>query len=331
MKALYFNKYGQVSGIRVKEVETPKVKEKQVLVKVMAASINDWDLGIIRGKPWINRLLFGLLKPKIKVVGSDIAGLIEAIGPGVDQFKVGDRVYGDLSNDGFGGFAEYVVAGQNHLRPMTKTMTFKQAACLPQAGVLAYQGLNDFTDIRPGMAICVNGAGGGVGTYLGQLLKDQGVHLTGVDAEVKRDLCLNLGYDDFIDYQKEDFTQGSREYDLIIDCKTLRRPKAYSSCLKKDGYYISLGGHMSKIIGMMLFSKHLYKKYGQYFKVVQLKTNGYLEELNDLYDRGDLISVEDPNTFGLDQAKEAMIYYASGQQLGKVLIDLERKGGEDHG
>lgn len=323
MKALVNHMYGSLNNLTLEDVPKPNIKSDEILVKIKAVSINDWDLGMILGRPFVNRMLAGLFKPKIKILGSDIAGVIEAIGTDVTNFKVGDRVYGDLSNDKFGGFADYVKTTEKHLCHMAVDMSFDIAAAIPQAGMLAYQSLFDFCVIKDGMKILINGAGGGVGTYAVQMLRNYDVHLTAVDAAVKRNMLLSLGYDAFMDYKKTDFTEQDEKYDLIIDCKTNRPFKKYAQVLNNDGMYITVGGDMLKVMRIMLMSKAISKKYGKDFNCVQLSTNRNLPEINKLFEEGKLTSSIDPREFNLTSSKEAMMYYASGEHLGKVLIKVE--------
>lgn len=323
MKALVIRKYGFPENLSVNEVPKPEIAGNEILIKVKAVSINDWDLGNIEGKSLLTRLMAGLFRPKIQIMGSDIAGVVEAVGESVSKFKVGDKVYGDLSSDKFGGFAEYVATSEDHICPMAEGMSFEVAAAIPQAGMLAYQALHDFTKIKEGMNILINGAGGGVGTYAVQMLKNRNVHLTGVDSEEKRELLQQLGYDTFINYQKEDFTESDIKYDIIIDCKTNRPFHKYSKKLKENGEYIALGGDIPKVIQLMLRSKQLEKKFGKKFSCVLLKANRNLPEINKMFENGLLTSIIDSKRFTLNEGRKALEYYAGGSYLGKVLIKVE--------
>ncbi|MCH8021957.1 NAD(P)-dependent alcohol dehydrogenase, partial [candidate division KSB1 bacterium] len=182
MKAMVYHKYGSPDVLELQEVERPTPKDNEVLVKVHAASVNSWDWDLLRGKPFVNRLLFGLLKPKIKILGGDIAGRVEAVGRNVKQFQPGDEVFGDICACGWGGFAEYVCARENALALKPASMTFEEAAAVPQAAVLALQGLRDKGQIQPGQKVLINGAGGGVGTFAVQIAKSFGAEVTGVDS-----------------------------------------------------------------------------------------------------------------------------------------------------
>lgn len=323
VKALVIRKYGSPRNLNIEEVKKPFINNGEVLVRIKAVSINDWDLGIVEGSSLINRLLAGLFKPKIQILGSDIAGVIEAVGGSVSKFKVGDKVYGDLSGDKFGGFAEYAVTSEKHLCQMSEQMSFATAAAIPQAAMLAFQALYDFCEITEGLEILINGAGGGVGTYAVQMLKKHNVHLTGVDAEVKREMLLQIGYDEFINYKETDFTELNNRYDIVIDCKTNRSLHKYSKVLKENGVYITIGGDLLKVLRIMLMPKHLEKKYGRKYKCVQLHTNRNLPEFNKMFEEGHLTSIIDPHRFSLDTGREAMTFYASGEQMGKVLIVVD--------
>ncbi len=323
MKALVIKEYGSPNNLSIEEVPKPIINSNEVLVKIKAVSINDFDLGIIEGKSLINRLLAGLFRPKIQILGSDIAGVIEEIGENITKFKIGDKVYGDLSDNKFGGFAEYVATSEKHLCRITEGMPFNIAAAIPQAGQLAYQALHDFSEIKEGQKILINGAGGGVGTYAVQMLRKHKVHLTGVDTEVKREMLLKLGYDEFIDYMKTDFTEQSIQYDIVIDCKTTKSPHKYSKILKENGMYITIGGDIPKVLWIMFMSKYLERKYRRAFKGVVLHTNRNLPEINKMFEEGNLTSIIDPRRFTLETGREAMEYYATGEQLGKVLIVVD--------
>jgi len=323
MKAWVVRKYGFPENLSIVEVAKPGIAGNEILVKIKAVSINDWDLSNIEGKPLINRLLAGPFRPKKQIMGCDIAGVVEAVGVSVSKFKVGDKVYGDLSSGNFGGFAEYVAVRENQICHMAEGMSFEVAAAIPQAGMLAYQALHDFSEIREGMNILVNGAGGGVGSYVVQMLKNHKVHLTGVDSEAKREFLKQLGYDAFINYQKEDFTESDIKYDIIIDCKTNRPFQRYSKKLKENGEYISIGGDLLKVIRIMLRSKQLEKKFGRKFSCVQLSANRNLPEINQIFESGLINSIIDSKHFTFNEGRKALEYYASGSFWGKVLIKVE--------
>ena len=239
MRALIRDRYGPPDVLEVREVERPAPKEREVLVRVYAASINDWDWGLLQ-RPTIP---LSLGAPRVPILGSDVAGRVAAMGSGVQRFRLGDEVYGDLSRFGFGGwgaFAEYVCAPERALARKPARMTFEQAAALPQAGQLAVQGLFANGPLRPGQKILINGAGGGVGTIAVQLAKLQDVEVTGVDSAMKLEMMRTLGFDHVIDYTKEDFTKNGQRYDLILDTKTTRSPFVYARSLNANGTYATV-------------------------------------------------------------------------------------------
>ena len=217
MKAIVLTEYGSSDVLQLREVATPKPKDDEVQIKVHAASVNDWDWCLMRGTPFYVRLLCGLLKPKIKIPGVDVAGQVEAVGRDVKRFRPGDNVYGDLSECGFGGFAEYVCAKENSLALKPAGMTFVEAAAIPHAAMLAVQGLRDQGQIQPGQRLLINGAGGGVGTLGVQVAKSIGAEVAGVDNSGKLQMMRSIGFDHVLDYTKEDFTQTGQCYDLILD------------------------------------------------------------------------------------------------------------------
>ena len=192
MKAIVNTKYGSPDVLQLIEVAKPIPKDNEVLIKVHAASLNDWDWLMLKGTPLLYRLLNGLLKPKVQILGCDVAGQIEAVGKNVEQWRPGDEVYGDLCLSGFGGFAEYVCTHENELELKPASMTFDEAAAIPQAGMLAVQGLRDRGQIQSGQKLLINGAGGGVGTFGVQIAKLYGVEVTGVDNSGKLDMMRSM-------------------------------------------------------------------------------------------------------------------------------------------
>src|SRR4026208_1026794 len=186
MKAIVYTKYGGPENLQLQKIEKPSAKDDEVLIKVHAVSIKDWDFGLLQGD-FINRILNGLRKPKRQILGSDIAGRIEAVGKNISRFKTGDKVYGDLSGQ-WGGFAEYVCAPEKSLALKPATMSFEEAAAIPQAAMLAVQGLIDKGKIQAGQKLLINGAGGGVGTFGIQIAKLYGIEVTGVDHTSKLEM-----------------------------------------------------------------------------------------------------------------------------------------------
>ena len=324
MKAIVYTEYGTPDVLVLKKVDKPIPKDDEVLIKVHATSINDWDWGLLKGTPFINRLANGLLKPKKhKILGSDIAGRIEAVGKNVKQFQPGDEVFGDLTGD-WGGFAEYVCARENALALKPATMTFDEAAAIPQAAMLAVQGLRDRGQIQSGQKLLINGAGGGVGTFGVQIAKLYGVEVTGVDSAGKLDMMRSVGFDHVIDYTKEDFTKNGKRYDLILDNKMNRSIFDYMRALNPNGIYVLTGGSMARLFQALILGPLISMFSKKKIRIVALKANKDLAYMNGLFEAGKVKPVID-GPFKLSEAPEAMRYFGEGNHKGKVVITLEHK------
>lgn len=321
MKAYIYDDYGSSEVLKFREVVVPQPLKKQVLVKIYSVCINDWDYGNLIGKPFVNRLFNGIKKPKLHILGSDIAGEVVAIGEDITKFQIGDLVYGDLSNQKWGGFAEYVCAFEESIELKPKELTFDQAASMPQAAMLAVQGLIDYGKIKQGQSILINGAGGGVGTFGVQIAKLYDAQVTGVDNADKLDMMYQVGFDQVIDYQKEDFTKSSKKYDLILDNKTNRSVFKYLRVLKRGGVYVSTGGHMFRVLQLFLMGKLISLTTSKLVKVVILKSNKDLLLMNELFEAGKVKPVIDGH-YRFDELKKAFSYYESGKHKGKVVITI---------
>jgi NADPH:quinone reductase-like Zn-dependent oxidoreductase len=322
MKAIVYTKYGPPDVLQLKEVEKPTPKDNEVLIKVHAASVNDWDWGLLRGKPFVNRLLFGLLKPKTKILGCDIAGQVEAVGRNVKQFQPGDEVFGDLSACGFGAFAEYVCALENALALKPPSMTFDEAAAIPQAAMLALQGLRDIGQLQPGKKLLINGAGGGVGTFSVQIAKLYGVEVTGVDSSGKLDMLRSMGFDHVIDYTQEDFTKNGQCYDLILDVKTNRSTFDYTRALSPNGMYVTVGGSMTRLFQALFLGPWISMISKKKIRIVGFKQNKDLAYMNELFEAGKVKPVID-GPYTLSEVPEAIRYFGEGKHKGKVIITVE--------
>lgn len=235
MKAILCRKYGPPDVLELREIDKPSPEDDEVLVRVHAASVNSWDWDNLRGKPFLVRLLMGLLKPKYQIPGADTAGRVEAIGKNVTRFQPGDEVFGDLCACGWGAFAEYVCAPEDSLALKPANATFEQAASVPQAGVMALQGIRDYGRTQPGQKVLINGAGGGVGTFAVQIAKSLGAEVTGVDGTPKLDTLRSIGADHVIDYTQTDFTLSGETYDLIFDVAGHRSMFDYARALAAKG------------------------------------------------------------------------------------------------
>jgi len=321
MKAIVYTKYGTPDALQFKEVAKPAPRDDEVLIRVHAVSINDWDWGLLQGVPLANRLNNGLLKPKNKILGSDIAGRVETLGKSAKRFKPGDEVYGDLSGR-WGGFAEYVCARESSLSLKPPGMSFVEAAAIPQAAMLAVQGLLDKGQIRQGQKLLINGAGGGVGTLGVQIAKLHGVQVTGVDSSGKLDMLRTMGFDQVIDYTKEDFTRSGQCYDLILDVKTNRSVFAYTRALCPHGVYVTVGGSTVRLLQALLLGPWISLITKKRIRMVLLKPNKDLAYMNELFEAGKLKPVID-GPYKLSQLPEAMRHFGQGNHKGKVVIVVE--------
>ncbi|NNJ96829.1 MAG: NAD(P)-dependent alcohol dehydrogenase [Gammaproteobacteria bacterium] len=319
MKAIVYEKYGSPDVLRMEEIERPIPGDKEVLVKVHAVSINSWDWDTLTGKPFEYRFLFGLLHPKsTKMHGCEIAGVVEKIGEHIKRFQVGDEVFGDIAENGWGAFAEYTCAHENYLVLKPSCMTFEQAACLSHGGNLAVQGLIDYGKIKSGQNVLINGGGGSTGTLAIQIAKLFDVEVTAVDNTAKLDTMLELGADHVIDYTKEDFTLNERKYDLIFDVKTNRSIFDYQRSLGSKGIYVTVGGKTSRILQALIIGK-LSSKYQVH--MVAYKANKDLKYLIELFDTGKLKPVID-RCIPLDYTAEAFRYFGEGYFKGKIVVTL---------
>jgi NADPH:quinone reductase-like Zn-dependent oxidoreductase len=323
MKAIVYERYGSPDVLELKEVEKPVPKDNEILIKVYAASVNDWDWGLLRGKPFVNRLLFGLLKPKIKILGVDIAGQVEAVGGNVKKFQPGDEVFGDLSGCGWGGFAEYVCALENALSLKPASITFEEAAAVPQAAVLALQGLRDKRQIQPGQKVLINGAGGGAGTFAVQIAKSFGAEVTGVDSTSKLDMMRSIGADQVIDYTREDFTKNGQRYDLILDFAAYHSIFDYKRALSPKGIYVMVGGSSARIFQVMFLGPWISMTGSKKMGILMHKPNKDLAFMKELFEAGKVVPIID-RRYPLNETAEALRYFGEGHAQGKVVIAVER-------
>ncbi len=320
MKAIVYNKYGSPDVLRLKEVSKPIPGDNEVLVKIYAVSINSWDWDTLTGKPFEYRFLFGLLKPKSdKLHGCDIAGKVEKTGKNVKRFQIGDEVFGDLSEEGWGAFAEYTCVCENDLTLKPLSMTFEEAACLPHGGNLAVQGLIDYGRLKSGQKVLINGGGGSTGTLAIQIAKSYNAEVTAVDRTEKLDMLSTLGADHVIDFTKEDFTKNGQQYDLIFDVKTTRSYFDYARSLSLNGKYVTVGGNTLRILQVVLLGSLGSKKK---MKLVGYKSNKDNAYLIEIFEGGKLKPVVD-KCYPLEKTADAFRYFGEGRFKGKIVILLD--------
>ena len=322
MKAIVYEKYGPPEILQLKEVEKPLPKDNEVLVKVHAASINSWDWDLLRGKPRLYRLFSGVFKPKHQILGADIAGKVEAVGKDVTQFQPGDEVFGDLCVCGWGGFAEYACASEDALALKPASMTFEQAAAIPQAGVMALQGIRDYGNVQSGQKVLINGAGGGVGTFAVQMAKALGAEVTGVDSTEKLAIMRSLGADHVIDYTQEDFTEKEQTYNLILDVAGYHSIFDYKRALSPEGRYIMVGGSVGRILQVMFLGPIISRTGKKKLGILVHKPNKDLAFLIELFEAGKVVPVID-KSYLLNETPEAFRYFGEGHVKGKIVITIE--------
>jgi NADPH:quinone reductase-like Zn-dependent oxidoreductase len=321
MKAMVYTEYGPPDVLKLNEVEKPIPREDEVLVEVHAASVNYPDWSLLRGDPFLIRLMTGgLLKPKNTILGADIAGRVEAVGRNVTQFQPGDEVFGDISACGFGGFAEFVAVPEGALAPKPANVTFEQAAAVPMSAVVALQGLRDKGQIQSGQKVLINGASGGIGTFAVQIAKSFGAQVTGVCSTRNLDMVRSIGADRVIDYTREDFVQDGQRYDLILATAGYRSIFDYSRALNLEGVYVVTGGSLAQIFQPMLFGPFVSmtgnKKMGNLSAQPNQKDLVFVKEL---VESGKVVPVID-RCYPLGEVAEALRYYGQGRSRGKVVI-----------
>jgi NADPH:quinone reductase-like Zn-dependent oxidoreductase len=318
VKAVVHDRYGPPDVLRVEDIPTPSPAAGQVLVRIAATSINRSDWEGLLGSPFYARI-GGLRSPARRTLGSDIAGRVEAVGEGVTRFKAGDEVYGD-NLALMGGFAEYAIAKEPALTHKPAELTFAQASTIPQAGAIALQGT---AGAQAGTRLLVNGGGGGSGSFVIQLAKRLGAHVTGVDNAEKLEFMRSLGADEVIDYRSRDFTRGDERYDLILDLVAHRSVFAYRRALARGGRYRCVGGSVRALLRITTVGWLSARLTGRRMAVLVVKEGPtYFSPLADLCVAGS-VAIHIDRTFGLDDVPEAIAYVGEGHALGKVVVTTD--------
>ena len=313
MKAIVYTKYGSPDVLQLTDVEKPRPQNDEVLVKVVATAVNQADNHVLSG---MLRYSTGLFKPKQQILGSDIAGQVAAVGPSVTQFQVGDAVFGDLSAQGRGGFAEYVAVPESALALKPANLSFPEAAAVPMTAVTALQGLRDKGQLQPGRQVLINGASGGVGTFAVQIAKAFGGEVTAVVSTRKIDMVRAIGADHLIDYTQEDFTQNGHQYDLIFDTVGNHSVAEYKRVLKENGRFVTAAFLPSLIILgpwiSMTEGKHM-------SNMMATPNQKDLDVMKELFETNQVIPIID-KCYPLSDVPEALRYLGEGHAKGKVII-----------
>jgi NADPH:quinone reductase-like Zn-dependent oxidoreductase len=315
MKAFVYEKYGPPERLRLAEVDKPAPKADEVLVKVLAASVNAADWHVLRGKPLFSRATLGLLRPKHKILGVDIAGQVEAVGAEVTGFRPGDQVYANLLDHGYGGFAEYVAVPVDVVSPKPASLSFEEAAAVPMAAVTALQGLRRHGELQPTQRVLINGGTGGVGSFAVQLAKAAGAEVTAVTSTGNLELVRSLGADHVVDYTTTDFADGTRRYDYILDTVGNRSVPDFRRALAPGGKAAVTGfTSVPKLLAVSL-------RGGKDIAQVQAHvTTKDLELLSELIEAGKLRPQID-RRYGFADVPEAIAYLEQGHARAKVVVE----------
>ena len=323
MKAIVYHEYGSPDVLELQEINTPVVKDDEVLVRVRASSANPADWHFMRGMPYVMRPQSGLRKPKNSLLGHDIAGQVEAVGKDVTGFRPGDEVFATV---GAGGFAEYTSVSEGFLVLKPANLTFEQAAAVPLAALTALQGLRDAGQIQPEQKVLIIGASGGVGTFAVQIAKSFGADVTGVCSTRNVEMVRSLGADHVIDYTQEDFTQSGQKYDLIFQLAGTTSPSDCRRALTSKGTLVLSSGDsdgrwigpVDRLIKAVVLSPFVSQKLGSF---LAKPNKDDLQFLKELIEAGKLTPVID-RTYSLSEVAEAMRYLEEGHARGKVVITV---------
>ncbi|MEU7893490.1 NAD(P)-dependent alcohol dehydrogenase [Nonomuraea sp. NPDC049152] len=322
MKAMVRETYCSPDLLRLADIDQPDVGDDDVLVRVRAAGVDQGVWHLVTGLPYLSRLSGGLRKPRARVPGQDVAGRVEAVGRNVTRFRPGDEVYGTCD----GSFAEYACAREDRLAPKPANLTFEQAAAVPASALAALQALRDRGSVQAGQKVLITGAGGGVGTYAVQLAKAFGANVTGVCGTTKTDLVRSLGADDVVDYTREDFTEGTRRYDLILDAAGHRSLSRLRRALTRTGTLVIIGSEgggrwlqgTDRQLRSLLLSPFVRQRLRALLSTPRQED---LRTLTELIETGRITPAVD-RTYSLDQLPEAVRHLRNGHAAGKVVITL---------
>ena len=322
MKAIVQDSYGSAAVLEARNIDPPAIGQREVLIRVRAAGVNPADWAVMSGLPYITRPVYGLRRPKNIVRGTDVAGLVEAVGPGVTRFRPGDEVFGWSS----GSFADFAAAAEGGLALKPANLTFEQAAAVPMAGLVALQAIRDHAKVRAGQTVLINGASGGIGTFAVQIAKGLGAEVTGVCSTRNVDLVRSIGADHVIDYTREDFTRSGERYDVLLDnvanrsLTELRRVLTPTGVLVPNGggfdhRWIASGGRLVRAFVMFRFGRQTLGNF------LVSPDHEDLIVLKDLIERGAVTPVMD-RSYSLSEAAEAIGHVGQGHARGNVAISV---------
>jgi NADPH:quinone reductase-like Zn-dependent oxidoreductase len=323
LKAITYHRYGSPDVLEFQDVDEPVVNDDEVLVRVRAASANPRDWHFLRGLPYVIRPQFGLREPKNVLLGSDVAGLVEAVGKNVTRFRPGDEVFADVVT---GGFAEYTSVPEDLLARKPANLTFEQAAAVPLAALTALQGLRDHGRVQPGQKVLIIGASGGVGTFAVQIAKWFGAEVTGVCSTRNVDMVRSLGADHVVDYTQEDFTRRGQKYDLVLQLAGTRSPSECRRALTPKGTLLLSSGEsrgrwfgpVARIIKAVALSPFVSQRLSPF---EAKRSSADLQVVKELIEAGTVTPVID-RTYSLSEVPDAIRYLEAGHARGKIVITV---------
>jgi NADPH:quinone reductase-like Zn-dependent oxidoreductase len=328
MKAYLWERYGPPGSLQLAEVEKPVPRADEVLVKVLGVSVNPADWHSVRGKPLFSRFMLGLVRPKYRIAGGDIAGQVEAVSAGVSRFRIGDNVYANLLDHGYGGFADYVSVPLGAMSLKPANLTYEEAAAVPTAAGTALQGLRHHGEIQTGQQVLINGASGGVGSFAVQIAKSYGAEVTGVTSTRNLELVRSLGADHVIDYTVSDFADGGRRYDLILDTIGNRSVRDLRRALAEGGKAAVTGFTTVRKLSAVVLRGG--KNVAQVSAHV---TDKDLQVLSELIEAGK-VRPEIDRRYPFAEIPEAIAYLEEGHARGKVVVGVASSAppsqGSDH-
>lgn len=323
MKAFVSSVYGPPEVLKLREVEKPSPGENDVLIRNCATSVNAYDWHMMQADPWFVRLMGGgFFKPKITILGADVAGVVEAVGSKVTLFQPGNEVFGDVSGRG-GGFGQYSCAREHRLARKPANVSFEEAAAAPLAAITALQGLRDKGGLRAGQEVLINGASGGVGTFAVQLATTLGAEVTAVCSTRNVEQARSLGADHVIDYTNEDFAKSGKQYDLIFAANGNRSVREYGRALKDSGRFVLAGGTMGQMYSAM-FQGPLLSMLGskKFIGYVARPSQDDITYLAELLEAGKIRSVVEM-CYPFEELPDALRYVDAGHARGKIVVTMQ--------
>ncbi|MCY1021603.1 NAD(P)-dependent alcohol dehydrogenase [Pyxidicoccus sp. MSG2] len=322
MKAIVCPRYGPPDVLRLEEVEKPAPRDDEVLIAVRAASVNAADWHLMRGDPYLMRLAMGFRGPKFAILGADVAGQVVAVGKNVTRLRPGEEVFGDISDCGFGSFAEYVCAREAKLLPKPANLTFEETAAVPMAAVTALEGLRGAGRIQAGQHVLIHGASGGVGSFAVQLAKALGAEVTAACGSGKQDMVRALGADHVIDYTREDVTRNGHAYDLILDAAAYRSIFDFKRALSPTGTYVVAGGSTGSLFQAMLLGPLRSSSKGRKFRnYLSMPNRENLTFVKELLEARKVVPFID-RRFPLSDVPDAIRHLEARRTRGKLVIAM---------